>query len=165
MKQRALQTLLLAVLTGFVASCETAEDTGEHQHEDPAEEACEHAQLGPFVDVVGTADAASGPNVGIEHTAFRVTLPADGSDFVGYVSFAAATAGELAVYLSRNVPYEVVDGSGTVVSASTFESTSPCSELAGAMTLDVPIGTVFIRFGPTATADLLVVAEIGAHSD
>jgi hypothetical protein len=155
----------VAVLTACAASCETAEDTDEHHHEDPAEEACEHAQSGPFVDVAGTADAASGPNIGIEHTAFRVTLPADGSDFVGYVSFAAVTAGELAVYLSRDVPYEVVDGSDNVVSSRSFASTSPCSELAGAMTLDVPIGTVFIRFGPTTTADLLVVAELGAHSD
>lgn len=139
---------------------------GAHVHGGPEEEACEHMGEGPATPVTAAEAAAEAPAVADDHRRYDVTLigAADGTS--GTLSFAAATAGDYAFFLSAAVPFELRDATGAVVA---IEATEQGSELcpgvvAVSHTIAVPaVGLHSIVLGPTTETTVSLVIEPAAH--
>ena len=158
-----MNRMSLVVSLSLLAACGTASP------DDGSGEACEHLQQGPSVAVTAASDSgAAPPSVTESHKRFDIALVADqaGGAHGGRVSYASSSAGDHALYLSAEVPVEVTDASGTVV---TFESTvgavSACTEVKSKRTLELGVGTDTLRFGHTYESNVSLVIESVAHAD
>lgn len=149
----------LAVFGLCGSGCGDTEDAPEEAEAGIEEEACEHTQEGPFVDVTASVEPADAPDVSTAHTAFRIAL----SGGVTHVSYRAASDAEHVFFLSADVPFEVVDGE-----IEETASGEECPEhVAVHHTADLSVGTHILAIGPTDVSEVLLVAEASAdeHHD
>lgn len=160
MRIKSIGTIIagLAVLGLCSVGCGDSEETHEEEEAGVEEEACEHTQEGPFMDVTATPIPAGAPDVSTAHTAFRVAL----ADGVNHVSYQADEDAEFVFFLSADVPFEIVGGE--------IEETASgvdCPEhVAVHHTADLSVGTHILAIGPTdATEVLLVAEEVGTEHD
>lgn len=136
-----------------------------------AEHACLHAQHGPFRTVAalpgnGPADA----DVSAPHTAFTITLPADGAGLhQGAVSYVPDESGELAFFLAAPVPLTILDPNGQPLAIEVDAPVDPaeCTALTHVRVADVVGGETYtLVFGPSANASaLLVVEHVECHEE
>lgn len=142
---------------------------GEAAEPDPAADACEHLQGGPFVDVSATSDASQAPDVSAEHTTHRVALEDDTmGGWIGYVSYAVAEAGEYVFFTDDDVTMSLEDGSGAAVDweqECTSDCTDACGEVAQSRTVDISsVGTYGVRIESQTDGEVsLVVVHAGEH--
>lgn len=135
---------------------------------DPAADACEHMEGGPFADVSAAADATGAPDASAEHTAHRISLPADATaGFVGYVTYVVEEAGELVFFTDQDVSMALEDAGGAAVPWED-ECTSACTDACGlvqnARTVDIDsVGSYVLRIESDAEDVTLVVVHAGEH--
>lgn len=173
LRPRSLSLLLLSSLTVALVACpgEMSADAGTdagHEEHDVEVELCEHMAEGPVEAVTAGADLAGAPDVSEEHTRFDVALIDDGNNmFEGSASFAADEDGEFFVALDADVPLAFFDGSGNAITIEATEDGSDvCDDVGVIHTIDLAVGTVELRFGPTGAAEVRVVIEHGGeHED
>lgn len=164
---RNILACLVALLS--VAACTPASPSEEMS---PEEEACEHGEAGPFIDVTATTTGSDAPDVSEEHTAHRVTLPspAEGAtEREGHVRFASSEEGEILVFMGDEVSLTVYDSAGSEVSAEfTGEPVDTCEVLAVHAAYPVMVGSYDLVIGPTSLETVLLVIEHGSsheHAD
>ncbi|MFN3201942.1 MAG: hypothetical protein ACE366_26285 [Bradymonadia bacterium] len=147
---------------------------GEHMHGgegghtgfDEVALACDHMEGGPFTDVTLGGDEA--PDVTPPHTHYRLTLADNGDGtFGGMVHFHPQAASEYIFMLTAEVPIEITDAEGNVLSPEMSANTpEQCPAAAHVMELDFPAGMHMIRLGPAPSADVgLVIHQPGMSHD
>jgi hypothetical protein len=170
-KNRRIFSLLLIIgLTTFGAwGCGDSDEDHNHDHEEhgeePADDACEHGQDGPFEDVTAVTDGTDAPDVSMEHTAYRIELSETDTDtFGGQVSFAPEEAGEFHVFLGVEGAEVGISLDGTDIAAeasSAVDSAEHCSEIAYQWTFDLDSAgdghMVDISGSPDATVLMVIV--------
>jgi hypothetical protein len=165
--------LYIAALSSslFVVGCD---DDHDHDGHDPGteeshsadEEACEHMTQGPFEDVTATAMSTGAPSAAYEHTAVRITLtpdPVDETQYVGYVTYEADDETEFVFFLSADVPFAILDASGSEVEIEESEAVSTCDEVAMEHVADLSVGSYTLLLGPTSETQVSLVAEEASH--
>lgn len=135
---------------------------------DPALDACEHLEGGPFADVTATEDASGAPDASAEHTAHRLTLPGDEmTGYVGYVSYVVDEAAELVFFTDTDVEMVIEDAAGNAVpweDECTSACTDACTEVENARTVDIPsVGTYALRIESTNESVTMIVVHAGDH--
>lgn len=160
MNRWRLSVWWLALMTGWMA-CDSGGGSSGSEEVTLVGEFCEHAEEGPFEDVVAAADRASGPDATAEHAAVRVDLSGLLAGERGYVKWIASADSEFAFGLSGDVPLEVLDVTGTAVPGhgSTAIPAADCEVMALYHSLDLRVGTHFLAFGPTAATTVTMVVE------
>jgi hypothetical protein len=140
--------------------------TPDGPEEGPHDEACEHAEEGPFLDVIAAAEGETAPDVSTEHTAYRVETIAVGDSRGGRVTFVSGEATDYNIYLSVHADIVVTDSAGAAVEIEeTVHEVAKCEELAMVHTVELGVGTYVIAIGPTTAETVLVVIEEAAHDD
>ncbi|MFN3201282.1 MAG: hypothetical protein ACE366_22975 [Bradymonadia bacterium] len=129
------------------------------------EEACGHAQNGPFSDTTAADTAEGAPDVAIEHTRVDISLVDVEGGKGGFVTFASAEAAEISFFLTNDVPMTVVDASAAPLSPeSSVTEIAACGEIAVMHTFDLDVGTYTFFFGPTDATTLgFLFEEAGGH--
>lgn len=153
--------LSLALACLALTGCDDHDHDHEHNHggEGLAAEACEHSADGPFQDVTATADASGAPSVTFEHTAVRIALTDFGGSKGGIVEYNASAAGDLAFFLSADIPVAFQDADGNVLTIETSESVDACSEVAVQHIVEAEVGSVQVVLGPTDAETVTLVTE------
>ena len=131
----------------------------------PAEGACLHAANGPATAVTAVAfGEASPPDVSSGHTRYDITLvPGDGG-MGADAAYAADEATDFVFFLGRDVPHAFLDAGGEPVVPEHTEPVDACTELAVHSLVELGIGTIRLRIGPTeADTVSLVVEEAAGH--
>jgi hypothetical protein len=136
---------------------ETGED-GPVPHA-TVEEACTHAELGPFVDVTAAADAMGAPDATREHSLVRIALVNVMDGKGGTVTYAADEAGEYAIFATNDTPLTIAKADGTAVTVEESIDIDDCTEVAKAYMVDLEIGTYTIALGPTTEMSVGLVIE------
>jgi hypothetical protein len=133
----------------------------EHGQENPNEEACEHLKEGPSAPVTAAAMAgASAPRIANDHQRYDITLPPAAGSFSGFVSFAAAAAGDYIFYTNAGVPLKVTSSANADVAAESTASTiTECTEVKGRTVYPLQVGTYTIGLGPASSDKVSVVVE------
>lgn len=150
--------LVMSLVLSPLAACSTGTTGGEPS---PEEEACEHMTDGPAVEVTANLGSDTGPDVSPMHTRHDITLVEEEGAFVGTVSYAAAEAGEYALYTDVDVEINVTDASSNAIVISEPMSVDACDTVASMRTLDLEVGTYLLRFGPTDREAVRLVIEHG----
>ena len=159
------------VLGGAAGCPATGEGEGEGETEDPAAEACEHMAEGPANAVTAGADLASSPDVSAAHTRHDIALvdldgAGAGTYLGGSAAYAVVEAGDHTIFLDVDVPLTLVSSSGDAIAIEATAAVDTCADVAVAHTVELPIGTVELRFGPTTTTTVRAVIEsTGSHDD
>lgn len=123
---------------------------------------CSHVTGGPFGDVAAAAASdAEAPNLDNEHMLYTVTLPADGDQFAGWVTFRPSFDATYILNLGDDVPIEVTaadDGSSTCNAAT--QALDDCDGLLRAEMFTIE-GQRFYRvdIGPSATETVTMLVE------
>lgn len=136
-----------------------------HDHgDDVFAEICEHLEQGPAQAVTASTDPDAAPSVDAEHTRFDVSLASDGSgQYGGYVQRAVGNTDQI-VALDADVPYTVFGPDGNEIPMHHNLSTqTECGLAVSVRHFEMPIGTVRIAFGPTATDSFSMVVEASDH--
>lgn len=157
---KTLLTLTFATLA--LTGCDDHDDDHDHGHEHGEElagEACEHTAGGPFEDVTATADASGAPSVTFQHTAVNIALVDVEGGKGGVVEYNASAAGDLAFFLSADVPIAFENSAGEPLTIETSEAVDACAEVAVQHILEVEVGSVRLVFGPTDASTVTLVAE------
>lgn len=137
---------LILAATLLCAACSDDHDhDGEDGHGDEVSsdaDACEHFEGGPFAD---------GPTLGDSHTAYTITLDADGS---ATASATIAEGGEWLFFTDEAVPFAIADSGGQMLaleeSCSAGTCSADCSVAAGRHVVDIAtVGTYDITLGPS----------------
>ena len=166
--------LSLAVLPGCLGednSNQAATTNHDDDHsEDPAVEACEHYEEGPFVAVQAVSDATSPALAAVDndHTAYQIALTemTDSTDYHGFVAFESAEATEYIFFLSENVDVHFWQSDATTeINPEGIEAGAEGCGLVGVQYhIDLPVGTVLLEFMPDIIADVdLVIEEAGGE--
>lgn len=151
-----------------------ANNDGNGALTEPADDACEHAQEGPFVEVAATETAAGAPAIDTEHTAFQISLPDAGDGtFRGQVAYTAAEAGDYVVFLSDASAVVTVsvadDASGAELAAEETQSVGDerCVEINEGLTYDLEAATYTLAISSTDPLVTVVVVHAGdqAHDE
>ncbi len=131
------------------------------------EEACEHAKTGPFKDVTATTAATDAPDATAEHTLVRVALTDVAGGKGGVVTWASDEAGEVAVFVTRDVPLAVAKVGGAALELEATVALSACEDVPKALVFDFEIGAYTLTFGPTSETSVGIVVEHlgGAHPE
>jgi hypothetical protein len=150
-------------LVSFVLAAACGDDSTEPSLE---EEACEHLQEGPAVARTATAAAAGAPAVSNDHMRYDVALVDVTGGKGGFITFAAAEAGDYVFFFSADVPLAVTTSAGQPVTIAGGETGSDlCTELARSYDVPLTVGTFNLQLGPTsATSVSIVVEEEGEHT-
>ncbi len=135
------------------------------EHGSIVEEACEHTADGPFEDVVATGDAASAPDVTLEHTAVRIALDAASGTEPAFVKFSADDDAEFVFFLSADIPFAMTSSVGETVTPEETVAVDECSEVAVQHTFDLEVGTWTIALGPTSEDEVSLVFEEAGHEE
>ncbi|GMV42284.1 MAG: hypothetical protein AMXMBFR64_40000 [Myxococcales bacterium] len=158
------RTLALLAILGLGDGCEAGGGSSVAPGESIDDEACEHLADGPFADVAASVDAP--PDVSKGHTAHRVALADVAGGKGGAVAYANATAGDVTIFLSRDVPVAVTGPGGSPIVAEDSHKGSACSAIAVSHVFPLPVGTSTLTFGPTTETSVTVVIEAGHdHAD
>lgn len=156
----------LTVVAGALACAGTGSDPDAGVEDDPDLEACEHMADGPAVDVTAAASVTEAPSVSTAHTRFDVTLLDDGAGmYTGSVTYEADEAGDHAVYLDADLPLTVYDVAGAELPVEGSDPVSACAEVAIKKTVELPVGTVELRLGPSSASEVSLVVEGAAHDE
>ncbi|WP_428264336.1 hypothetical protein [Haliangium sp.] len=133
----------------------------------PEQDACEHMIEGPAQSATAVADLnADGPDLGEHHMRWDITLDADGAGgFDGYADLVVAEAGEALLFWSLDVPIELRDPSGAVITIeATLTDVAACAEVEVGHTFDLGVGTYLMHIGPSASDQVsLVVVPSDEH--
>ena len=138
----------------------------EHTHGNRNEEACEHLEMGPMVAITAaTASSATAPRINNDHQRYDVSLVDVAGAKGGFVTFAAAKAGEFIVYTGATVQLAVTHSVGaTVMSESWMASIAEWALVKGRNVYDLAVGTYVIGIsGAPADKVSFVVEESDAH--
>jgi hypothetical protein len=156
--------LSLSALALFGAGC--GDDDDPEQHEDPDVEACEHMQEGPPSAVMAAAAfSISAPAVRNDHQRYDLTLTDAAGSKSGFVTFAAAKAGEYIVYTSAPVKLSVKNAAMVEVAPeSSATSIARCTEVKGKHVYDLAVGTYVIGVGPETSDKVSLVLEANEHA-
>lgn len=146
------------------ASDGSTDDAGEE--EDPIVEACEHMEDGPNATHLA-AQMAPYADVTAEHTRHDVTLIDDGGQNGGSVIFESGEAVDYLVFLDRDTPLAFFDASLASLPIEDSVNVTSCDAVAVQKTVEFPVGTVELRFGPTSetTVRLVIEEAHGMHDD
>lgn len=137
------------------------DDAGEE--EDITEVACEHMIEGPASAHDATTSAPF-PDVTAEHTRHDVALVDVAGGKGGSVAYEAASETDYAVFLSVDIPIAFYDSSGAELAVEESAAVDACDEVAVQKTVELPVGTVELRLGPTTeTSVSLVIEAAGGH--
>ena len=91
MLHSAKWTLFVGIAT-CVMGCE---DSHDHAHDSPQDEACEHLTDGPASSQAASdSDNDSVPDISTSHTRFDLALPGEGDKKGGYAKFISPKAGD-----------------------------------------------------------------------
>lgn len=174
--RRILALLLIIGLTTFSAwGCGDSDEDHNHDHEEhgeePADDACEHAQEGPFEDITAVTDGTDAPDASLEHTAYRIGLTETGTDsYGGQVSFTPEEAGEFHVFLSVEDAEVGISLDGTDIAeeaSASVDSAEHCSEVTYQWTFDLDSGgqphLVDISNSTDSTVLMVIVHGGGEH--
>ena len=156
-----LRTLCILTLATAPLGC-----GDEHTHENPNEEACEHLEMGPAVAITATAvSSAMAPPINNDHKRYDVTLADLAGMKSGFVTFAAAKAGEYIFYTGAPVQLDVKSSAGTsVMVESSMPSVPECMLVKGRHVYDLAVGTYLIGItGATTDKVSFVVEASEAH--
>jgi hypothetical protein len=85
----------------------------------PAEHACQHAQLGPFADVVASRTVPNAPDVSAVHHTYRVLLTPGSSS--GWVSYRAEREGAQAIGIGTGALLRVIDSNEVALAYDTHQ--------------------------------------------
>lgn len=173
MRISVMLSAVALLTTTFVTGCAddtddtstTAAATGATLSSD--EEACEHMVEGPFQDVTATAASDGAPSATYAHTAVHITLATDTTDdtmYMGYVTYEADEATEFALFLSVDAPLAIHDAAGNDVEIEASEAVLACDEVAMEHLVDFEVGTYTLVIGPTAAAEVTLIAEEANHA-
>jgi hypothetical protein len=143
---------LLLCLPVVALACAPAEPS-------PDEELCEHMAEGPAIAVTAGADLDGAPDVSDEHTRYDVAV-----DDEGVVAYASAEATELLVALGEDVDVTFLQGD-VELAIEESRGSDACEEVGRVHLIDVEVGTVEIRLGPTDATEVSIVIEHAAHED
>lgn len=148
-------SLLVALPASLVvAAC------GEHAHEDPDVEGCEHITGGPYTPLTATAASTGAPAIAADHMAYTVTLPAGGAGNSGFVSFAAGDAVPFIFYLDQNVTAVFTTSGGAPITPQmSGTSVAACSEVMGRHVVPLEVGTVLLQLSSPTVSTVNVVVE------
>jgi hypothetical protein len=129
------------------------------------EHACEHAELGPFVDLTaGQVGGTTSPNVNTPHTAYVITLPAADGAFAGEVRYRPVESGDFALLVDPDVSVTVFDDSGAEVEIEDQRDASACPALSLLYLVELEAGLEYrLVFGPSASGEVLLLIEEAAH--
>jgi hypothetical protein len=156
---RILPVMLLVAAGG----CEQAHDDDHHEID---EELCEHMTDGPSIEVAAVPAGDSGaPEVDMAHHRYDIDLTG-AADTPVDVAFPSSQASEYRVALGSDVPFQVLDATGTVVAIEeSLRSGFDCSDVAVIHLVDLGISTYRLRFGPTDETQVRVVLEAAGSHD
>jgi len=158
-----LRTLCILALASAPLGCGSNDEQG---HENPNQEACEHLEMGPMVAVTAAgASSATAPKINNDHQRYDVSLVDLAGSKGGFVTFAAAEAGEFILYTSAPVQLEVKSSAGaTVMAESSLPSIPECTLVKGRSVYDLTVGTYVIGIsGASADKVSFVVEESHVH--
>jgi hypothetical protein len=156
----AVPALVLATSVAC-ASDGGPEDAG-HEEENPAEEACEHMADGPSASHTA-ALAAPFPSVSAEHTRHDVTLVDDAGQYRGTVVYEVGEEADYLVFLDRDIPVAFYDASGNAITVEHSEPVEECDDVVVVKHLELAVGTIELRFGPTTETTVRLVIEEGGE--
>jgi hypothetical protein len=140
---------LAAVLLGSLGC---GDDPSEE--ENPNAEACEHIEAADTaIGLTAAATAsASAPEIRADHTRYDVTTVPVAGGKGGYVTFAAAEAGDYIFFTGTPVQLTVRNPAGADVAAESSAASIPeCTQVKGRHVYPLQVGTHVI--GITTTAD------------
>jgi hypothetical protein len=138
----------------------TAAACGEHTHEDPDVEGCEHLTEGPYTTITATAASTGAPAIAADHMAYTVTLPAGGAGNSGFVSFAAADAVPMIFYTDQTVTAAFTTSAGAPITPTqTGTSSAACAEIMGRHVVPLEVGTAFLQLSSPTVSSVNVVVE------
>lgn len=151
--------ILAASFVALVASaCSGGDGGGEPTL---AEDACEHLQETTSTAVTASLSSSGAPAIDSDHVRYDVTLVADSAN---WVSYASAEAIDYAFFFDADVPVAFFDGSGTSLPIEESGTTSPaCAEIQASHLVELPVGTVNVRLGPTTLTEVGIVVLESAH--
>jgi len=141
---------------------------GEGVEPDPAADACEHLEGGPFADVEAIPDADDAPDVSGEHTAYHVTLPGDeASGYGGYVTYVLHEGSEVVFFTDQDATLALQDANGEGIAwedACTSDCTDACTTVRTSWTVDIPtVGTYALHVESSAEEVTVVILHAGDH--
>ena len=156
---------IVVLVNGVACASDGGSEDAGHEEEDPAEEACEHMADGPAASHTATL-AAPYPNVNAEHTRHDVTLVDDAGQLRGTVVYEVGEATDYLVFFDKDIPVAFFDSLGVEIAAEGSEAVTLCDEVAVQKTVELGVGSVELRFGPTSeTTVSVVIEEAGGHED
>lgn len=140
-------------------------DEHDHDHGDVNTELCEHMGSGPSIAVTAVADnTAPLPSVSEEHTRYDVTLVDFEGMKGGWVQFESTKATDYVIALNTTDAIEILDSSDQAIAIEMSGSNDDCTDVALQHTVDLPVGTVRIKVGPTSAETVqIVIEEAGGH--
>ncbi|MGM0557112.1 MAG: hypothetical protein ACQEVA_12085 [Myxococcota bacterium] len=162
---KTLFTLLVILFAGFATACgETDEHGDEEEHAEPVDDACEHAQEGPFEDVTADDGTGTAPDVSTEHTAYRIGLNETGdTTYGGSVSFMPEEAGEYHIFLGTDDATVEVTQDDTTVPVEMeqmVDSAEHCAEVQYQWTFDLDSTSAPYTIDISGTSDTTVLMAI-----
>ena len=153
-------SLAALAFTTFPASC-----SDDHTEENPNAEACEHIRAagGPVGVTAAATSSATAPELKADHKRYDVTMGTLAGGKGGFLTFAAAEAGDHIFFTDAPVQLTVKSPSGADIAAeSSAASIAECTEVKGRHVYPLQVGTHVI--GVTTTADRVgFVVEGHAH--
>lgn len=178
---RLFSLVFLAMALGGLPAClgdaddhdnDIALSDDDHDDENPAAEACEHFESGPFVAVSAVSDVTDDAIglVGNDHKDYQIALTENTatSDFGGFVAFESGEAVEYILFFKQDV--EVVfwqsDAETEIEPAEVIDGDEHCADVAVQYHIDLPVGTVYLQLaaGDIETLDL-VIEEVGGDEE
>ena len=152
MRKQLKSVVAVAAVALFLGACGGGEEHGIE------EELCTHLEGGASSAV--TASETSPPSISELHRRYEVSLPESGGQRAGNLSFVVDHGGEFVFGLSKDVPFELRDPSGSVVTSEAGHAdTEACEALAAVHAYDLAVGTYTVALGPTAESSVSIVVE------
>jgi hypothetical protein len=164
MKTQKLMTrkILAAVLVAALPLACGEEVTPVEESVDAA--ACEHLAGAEVVAVTAAAVRDQAPAVAADHHRYEIALGEIEGGRGGFVSFASEQAGDVLFFLDADVPVKLVDAAGAAVAfEQSVTSSSECALIKGRHLAELPVGTVWLQFGPAAVEKVNLVVEGAEH--
>ena len=129
------------------------------------EHSCDHAELGPFVQVSASAvGAASSPNVNAAHTGYVISLPSASGGFAGQVRYRPVESTDYALMIDPGVSVSVFDASGVEVEIELQRDATACPALTRLDLVELEeLVNYRLVFESASAAEVLLVVEEAAH--
>jgi hypothetical protein len=121
--------------------------------------------MGPPVALTAaTSASASAPSIDDNHMRYDVTLADTATGKGGFVSFAAAAAGDYILFTNAAVQLAVTDASLAPVTAeSSAASITECTTVKGRHLYELKVGTYIVGISGASASSVSFVVEAAAH--